>query len=197
VRDRWRERAGVGSGLWYDLGPHLVDQALQLFGLPDRVVASMAAQRRGAQSNDWAHVVLEYSRLRVILHTSVLAAAPPARFVVHGQVGSWIKYGLDAQEGQLVAALKPGAGGQAPAAEHAVLVDGESGIEKISPVPRGNYRQFYERVRDALQGTGRNPVPPEEGLPVMAVVEAAIRSAAEGRALSLPLTEAEIRAFQT
>ena len=105
VRDRWRERAGVGSGLWYDLGPHLVDQALQLFGLPDRVIGSLAAQRAGAQSDDWAHVILEYSRLRVILHTSVLVAAPLPRFIVHGQAGSWIKHGLDVQERQLVAAL--------------------------------------------------------------------------------------------
>ena len=84
VRDRWRERAGVGSGVWYDLGPHLVDQVLQLFGLPDRVMAAMAAQRAGAQSDDWAHVVLEYSRLRVILHASMLVAAPLPRFIVHG-----------------------------------------------------------------------------------------------------------------
>ena len=92
VRDRWRERAGVGSGVWYDLGPHLVDQVLQLFGLPDRVMAAMAAQRAGAQSDDWAHVVLEYSRLRVILHASMLVAAPLPRFIVHGTTASWIKY---------------------------------------------------------------------------------------------------------
>jgi predicted dehydrogenase len=197
VRDRWRERAGVGSGLWYDLGPHLVDQALQLFGLPDRVLASMAGQRPGAQSNDWAHVVLEYTRLRVILHTSVLAAAPLPRFIVHGQAGSWVKYGLDSQERQLVAALTPDAAVEAPVPERAVLVDGAAGgMESASPVPRGDYRQFYMRLRDALQRRGRNPVPPEEALPVMAVVEVAIRSSTEGRALSLPLTEAEMRAFR-
>jgi predicted dehydrogenase len=184
VRDRWRERPGLGSGLWYDLGPHLVDQALQLFGLPNRVVASMADQRTGAQSNDWAHAVLEYSRLRVILHTSVLAAAPPPRFVVHGEAGSWIKYGLDAQERQLAAGLTPGGDEEAPGAERAVLVDGATGEETASPIPRGDYRQFYERLRDALQGAGSNPVPAEQALPVMAVVEAAIKSAAEGRALS-------------
>jgi predicted dehydrogenase len=195
VRDRWRERAGVGAGLWYDLGPHLVDQALQLFGLPARVTASMAAQRTGAQSDDWAHVILEYSRLRVILHTSVLAAAPLPRFIVHGHAGSWIKYGLDAQERHLVAALTPGAGGQAPDTEHAVLVDGPSGKATDTPVPRGDYRQFYMRLRDALQGAGSNPVPPEQALAVMAVVEAAMRSSAEGRALRLSLTESEIRGF--
>ena len=107
VRDRWRERPGVGAGLWYDLGPHLVDQALQLFGVPDRVTGNLAAQRPGAEADDWAHVILEYGRRRVILHTSVVAAAAPPRFVVHGLAGSWIKYGLDRQERQLVAALTP------------------------------------------------------------------------------------------
>jgi predicted dehydrogenase len=85
VRDRWRERPGAGAGLWHDLGPHLVDQALQLFGLPDRVWASLAAQRAGSQVDDWAHVVLEYNRRRAILHASVLVAAP--RFVHRAWAG--------------------------------------------------------------------------------------------------------------
>ena len=194
VRDRWRERAGVGSGLWYDLGPHLVDQAMQLFGLPDRVIGSLAAQRAGAQSDDWAHVILEYSRLRVILHTSVLVAAPLPRFIVHGQAGSWIKNGLDVQERQLVAALtredRP-----TDAGEHAVLVDGVSGTESESPIPRGDYRQFYVQLRDAVHGVSSNPVPPAQVIPVIAVVETAIRSSAEGRALTLPLTDEEALGF--
>ena len=195
VQDRWRERAGAGSGLWCDLGPHLVDQALQLFGLPDRVTASLAAQREGAQSDDWAHVILEYPRLRVILHTSVLAAARLPRFVVHGQAGSWIKYGVDAQERQLVAALAPEDAGPARDGERGVLADGVSGAEHETPIPPGDYRQFYLQLRDTLQGVGSNPVPPEQALPVIAVVEAAIRSSAEGRALRVPLTEKEILGF--
>jgi predicted dehydrogenase len=197
VRDRWRERAGAGSGLWYDLGPHLVDQALQLFGLPDRVLASMAAQRAGAQSDDWAHVILEYARLRVILHTSVLVAAPSRRFVVHGTAGSWIKRGVDGQERQLVAALTPPDARPADEREHAVLVDGISGAERETPIPPGDYRHFYMQLRDAVAGIGHNPVPPEQALAVTAVVEAAIRSSAEERALALALTEAEIQAFST
>lgn len=195
VRDRWRERAGGGSGLWYDLGPHLADQALQLFGLPDRVMASMAAQRTGAQADDWAHVILEYNRLRVILHASVLAAAPGLRFLVHGHTGSWIKYGLDAQEAQLAAGLTPQNAQPVPAPERAVLVDGASGSETDTPIPRGDYAQFYVRLRDALQGTGSNPVPGGQAIPLMALIETAIRSAAEGRALSLPLTADEVRDF--
>jgi predicted dehydrogenase len=184
VRDRWRERPGVGAGLWYDLGPHLVDQALQLFGLPDRVAGHLAAQRPGALVDDWAHVILEYGRRRVVLPTSVVAAAAPPRFVVHGLAGSWIKYGLDRQERLLVAALKPDAPETAHDDERAVLVDGVTGADKDTPVPRGDYRQFYARLRDAILGLGANPVPPEQALAVMAVVEAAITSSAEGRAVT-------------
>jgi predicted dehydrogenase len=197
VRDRWRERAGVGAGLWYDLGPHLVDQALQLFGLPDLVLASFAAQRAGAESDDWAHAILEYGRRRVILHTSVLVAAPSPRFVVHGQAGSWIKHGVDRQERDLIAALTPTDARPTGERELAVLVDGASGTERETPIPPGDYRHFYMQVRDAVTGVGNNPVPPEQALAVIAVVEAAIRSSVERRALALSLTEAEIRAFTT
>jgi predicted dehydrogenase len=185
VRDRWRERPGAGAGLWYDLGPHLVDQALQLFGLPDRVTGNLAAQRPGAEADDWAHVILEYGRRRVILHTSVVVAASPPRFVVHGLAGSWIKYGHDRQERELIAALTPEGRETAHDDERAVLVDGVTGTEKEMPVPRGDYRQFYAQLRDALLGLGGNPVPPEQALAVMAVVEAAIASSAEGRAVAL------------
>ena len=175
---------GVGAGLWYDLGPHLVDQALQLFGVPDRVIGNLAAQRPGAEADDWAHVILEYGRRRVILHTSVVAAAAPPRFVVHGLAGSWIKYGLDRQERELIAALTPEGRETAHADERAVLVDGATGTEKEVPVPRGDYRVFYGQLRDALLGVGGNPVPPEQALAVIAVVEAAIESSAEGRAVT-------------
>jgi predicted dehydrogenase len=191
VRDRWRERPGTGAGLWHDLGPHLVDQALQLFGLPDRVIASQAAQREGSQVDDWVHVVLEYNRLRVILHASVLTAAPAPRFVVHGRDASWIKSGVDAQERQMVTALTPGDGATPAEAEHAVLVEGASGAQTQAPLPPGDYPDFYRLVRNAIDGAGSNPVPPEQAVAVAAVIDAAIRSSAEGRALTLPLTETE------
>jgi len=195
VRNRWREQPGAGAGLWNDLGPHLVDQALQLFGLPDRVWGSLAAQRSGSQVDDWAHVVLEYNRRRAILHASVLVAAPAVRFIVHGRDGSWIKYGVDAQEQQLVAALAPG-GSVAPGElEEAVLVDGVRGTRTSAIVASGDYPVFYRRVRDAIDGAGSNPVPPEQAVAVAAVVETALRSSVEGRALAVPLTAAERREF--
>src|SRR5207302_732891 len=87
-------------------GKHVVvDQSLQLFGLPDRVQASLAAQRPGAQTDDWAHVLLDYGRVHAILHASLLVPARLPRFIVHGDGGSWVKYGLDPQEARLNAAL--------------------------------------------------------------------------------------------
>jgi predicted dehydrogenase len=195
VRNRWREQPGAGAGLWHDLGPHLVDQALQLFGLPDRVWGSLAAQRPGSQVDDWAHVVLEYNRRRAILHASVLVAAPAVRFIVHGRDGSWIKYGVDAQEQQLAAALTPGSSSAPGEPEQAVLVDGVRGTRMSAPGPSGDYPEFYRRVRDAIDGAGGNPVPPEQAVVVAAVVETAIRSWAEGRALTVPLTAAERHEF--
>lgn len=193
VRDRWRERPGLGSGVWNDLGPHLADQALRLFGLPESISGSLAAHRAGAQTDDWADVVLGYERRSVILHASMLAAAGP-RFVVHGSLGTWIKVGIDPQEFDLSAAMGVDPGGARPV-ESAALVDGTTRVETGTPIPRGDYRQFYAALRDAIRGKGANPVPPAEAIATTAVVETAARSAAEGRVLPLPLTAEERAAF--
>ncbi|TPV61698.1 Gfo/Idh/MocA family protein, partial [Serratia marcescens] len=105
VRVRWREQNLPGSGLWFDLGPHMVDQALQLFGLPHSVQANIATLRPNAQVNDWAHVVLNYPTHRVILHGSMLVAGGVSRFTVHGEKGSVVKTRADGQESQLLAGV--------------------------------------------------------------------------------------------
>ncbi len=89
VRARWKEQPGPGSGIWYDLGTHLVDQALQLFGFPEAVFADLGAQREGAEAVDYFHVLLRYGRLRVVLHGSNLVPDPAVRFVVHGTKASY------------------------------------------------------------------------------------------------------------
>jgi predicted dehydrogenase len=192
VRDRWRERPGPGSGVWNDLGPHLADQALQLFGLPDSVSGSLAAYRPGAHTDDWAHVVLGYGRRAVLLHASMLAAAGP-RFVVHGSRGSWIKLGVDPQESQLAALM--GVDGGASPVESATFVDGTTRVERATAIPRGDYRQFYKAFAAAIRGEGSNPVPPAQAIATTAIVETAARSAAEGRVLALPLTAEERTVF--
>ncbi len=107
VRARWREQAGAGSGLWYDLGAHLVDQVLQILGVPESISLDLATQRDGAATDDWFHTVLRYGQSRCILHGSALAALPVPRFTVHGSLGSFSKMGLDPQEDLLKSGRRP------------------------------------------------------------------------------------------
>ncbi len=101
VRNRWREQGGPGSGIWYDLGPHLLDQVVNLFGLPVSISVDLAQLRPGAQATDYFHAVLAYPQRRVVLHGTLLAAAETARYIVHGSRASYVKYGLDPQEERL------------------------------------------------------------------------------------------------
>ena len=180
VRDRWRENPGPGSGVWADLGPHLVDQALCLFGLPTRVLASFGTLREGAQTDDWAHVVLEYPTLRCVLHAGMLVAGGSPRFVIHGSNGSLIKHGLDPQEGQLLGRLRPGAVGWGQEDTPLTLVDGQ-GIAHPVAVDPGDYPQFYAGIAAALAGAPL-AVSAQQALAVMAVVEAAAEAARTGMA---------------
>ena len=190
VRDRWREQAVPGAGIWFDLGPHMVDQALALFGLPDSVAASLALQRDGAQVDDWAHAILAYGQRRIIIHAGMLVAGGSARFTVHGTGGSAIKSRADGQEAQLLAGMRPGAPGWGADADDLILHDG-SGEPRAIPATPGDQRGFYEAVAAALAGKAPPPVRPIEALAVMAVLEAGAASAREGRAMPLPLTPEE------
>ena len=185
VRQRWREAAALGNGLWFDLGPHLVDQALQLFGYPEAVYADMAMMRDGAVATDYFHVVLRYDRLRVILHASTLVAGGP-RFVIHGDERSFIKSGLDTQEGQLKAGGTPGAPGWGEDPQDGELITNIDDLEERLPVVSevGDYRAYYNGVADAIAGTGPNPVTGEEALAVMALIELAHTSAGLQRELA-------------
>lgn len=179
VRERWREQAGPASGLWWDLGPHLVDQVLQLFGRPDWVQASLATQRDGAATDDWAHAVLAYGERRVLLHAGMLAAAPGPRFVVHGTRGSLVKRGADPQEGQLLAGLRPGdqAWGHDP--DDLQWYDAHGATHAL-PSARGDQSRYYAEIGATLRGEGRNPVTPAQALDVMAVLEAGVSSEQRG-----------------
>lgn len=182
VKDRWREAAGPGSGVLWDLGPHLVDQAMQLLGRPDSVYADLAAQRSGAQSDDWAHLVLAFGPRRAVLQIGMLAAGGSTRFLVHGTRGTIVKAMPDPQEAQLLAGVRPG-DAEWGADNDALLVFHGDGPARRMPVPRGDQSRYYAAVCDALQGRGDNPVTPAQAVAVMAVLEAAVVAAREGRAV--------------
>ncbi|MDE1893760.1 MAG: oxidoreductase [Pseudomonadota bacterium] len=195
VRARWREQAVPGAGIWYDLGPHLVDQALQLFGLPQRVTATLAIQRADGEVADWAHVLLDYGSAQVILHASMLVAGGSVRFIVHGDRGSLCKRGADRQETQLLAGMTPGTPGWGEDPDPLLVFAGEQPAQSVG-APAGDYRHYYAGIRDAVAGRAANPVPPIQALAVMAVLEAALASSREGCARPLPLTAAECAAWR-
>ncbi len=187
VPDRWRERAGAGTGLWFDLGPHLVDQALQLFGAPKAIGADIAVQREGAIVDDYFHVVLRYPRLRVVLHAGALVAARNPRFSVHGTRGSFTKHGLDTQESMLKTGIAPGSTGWGRDPLPGTLTVVERDVPRempVEPVP-GDYGAYYATMRDAILGHGQPPVTTREALDVMRLLELGAASAREGRTLRL------------
>jgi predicted dehydrogenase len=190
VRDRWRESAAPGAGIWYDLGPHLVDQALQLFGLPERVHASLVVQRAGGHSADWANVRLDYGVRQVIVHASMLVAGGARRFIVHGTRGSLIKTGADRQEAQMLAGQRPGSSGWGEDPDPLLHFDAE-GKEHHRPAPSGDQRRYYVELRDALLARAPMPVRAIDALATMAVIEAGIAASREGHAMPLSLTQAE------
>ena len=189
VRQRWREGAGPGAGLWFDLGPHLVDQALQLFGRPRAITLERDLTRDGALADDWFHASLRYDRLHVHLHAGMLVAASAPRLAVHGTLASFVKEGLDAQEDALKAGVRPtwppqpGWGidpGRASRVTRAV--DGAAVVEPVRMLP-GAHMAYFAGVAAAIRGEAPNPVPPEEALAVMELIELGIRSADERREL--------------
>lgn len=192
VRERWREQAVPGAGLWVDLGAHLLDQAVQLFGRPDTLQLDTAALRDGAQVEDYFHAVLRYQTgphapLRVVLHATTLAAHAAPRYLVHGTRGSYVKHGVDPQEDALRAGARPGGEdwGVDPLPGDLKVVAVENWVRDSSvPNRRGSYVDYYAAVRDAILGRGPNPVPPEEAVALMELLDLGARSAREGRALS-------------
>jgi predicted dehydrogenase len=181
VADQWKEKAGAGT--WFGLGPHLVDQALQLFGPPLGVYADFSVQKDDGQAVDYCHVLLRYPRLRVILHACQLALVNDLRFAVHGTGGSFLKHGLDPQEAALAAGQVPGGDGWGVDPRPGALsrVHGSSDFESLP----GDYLAFYAALRDALKGVAENPSNPTDALATMTVMDLATRSAEERRELTL------------
>lgn len=190
IRDRWRESAGPGAGIWYDLGPHLIDQALQLFGVPRRVQAHLAITRTNGLADDWAHARLDYGPRQVILHASMLVAGGARRFVVHGSRGSLIKTGADRQETQLLDGMQPGAAGWGDDPDDLQLIDADGKAHAL-PVLPGDQRQYYTALRDAVRNGESHPVTPLQSLAVMAVLEAGFESSRHGGDVTVPLNDLE------
>ena len=191
VRVRWREQNVPGAGLWVDLGSHLMDQAVQLFGKPDTVQLDTATLRDGALVEDYFHAVLRWETgahapLRAVLHASLLAADAAPRYILHGTRGSYVKYGIDPQEDALRTGARPGGEGWGVDSDDGLLtLIGDAGQPQPESVPTlaGDYTRYYAAVRDAIAGTAPPPVTPEEAVQLMELLDLGRKSAEEGCAL--------------
>ena len=192
----WKEAGGVANGLLWDLGPHLVDQAVALFGVPRAVTASVRTDRDNSQIEDAFDILLHYVGLNVWCRSSMLACDNSARFLLHGTAGSFRKFGLDPQEPALIA------GEQVPPMGQGAWLDEEPemwGTLTVAPklaepgtlvsskvrTERGDYRNFYANVRDAVLGTAKLEVPPEAGFAAIKLLELARVSSRDGRTIEV------------
>ena len=185
LRDSWKDAGGEGTGLFFDLGSHLIDQALLLFGPPEAIAADLAVQRPQAVADDYFSLTLHYGARRVVLGCSTLVAAPRPRFALHGTQGSFVKHGLDPQEAAMNGGATPdGPGfGVEEARWHGNFTAPDGSVETIETIP-GRYLAFYEGVVGAIAGRAPPPVDPADSREGLRLIELARRSAAEGRTLA-------------
>jgi scyllo-inositol 2-dehydrogenase (NADP+) len=201
----WKETQGPANGLLYDLGPHLVDQALALFGPPATLSASIRSERDRTEIDDAFDLLLtwhgdgaEAPGLRYTCSATMLAASPAPRFRAHGSFGSFVKHGLDPQEAALLAGARPPQSGSEepwlPEAEAAwgtlttATAHDPSQLESVQyPSLTGDYRHFYEGVRDAIADSRALPIPAEDGYRVIRLLEIARESHRLGRTLDVLL----------
>lgn len=187
IKPGWRETPLPGSGVLFDLGAHLIDQALTLFGTPLTVTADVGVQRPEAEVDDWFHLVLGYGRMRAILHAGTVVCRPGPRFQVHGDRGSFLKHGMDGQEAALRAGHTPGDGGAwglDDPALHGTLYEADGG-ERVVPTIAGDYPAFYRGVAAAILDGAPPPVTAEAGRDVLRMLEACVQSAGEKRTITL------------
>jgi len=192
VLTRWRESDAAGSGIWYDLGAHLLDQAVQLFGKPHTIHLNQMKARDAAQATDFFHATLQYEsstgeQLLVVLHASTLAAITGARFTMHGTTGSFEKHGLDTQEDALKAGIRPGGigwGVDGNCGTLKILKDGSLNETSVTN-EHGDYLKYYAQIRDAIHKEAPNPVPAEEAAYIIELIEAGEKSAREARTVAI------------
>ncbi|HTW59179.1 MAG TPA: Gfo/Idh/MocA family oxidoreductase [Terriglobales bacterium] len=183
----WREKADhPAAGVLWDLGPHLLDGALVLFGEPESVCASAFCQRPSSQIDDAFDVIFQYPRLRATLRARIIAYAPGPHLLLHGTGGSYIKYGMDPQEEILRSEHCPdgqdwGANWGLEAKDHWGTLTRVGEQPRRVETERGDYRGFYANVRDAIEKKAPLDVTPEQALRTMRGILLAHKSSREGR----------------
>lgn len=186
----WREEDLPGSGIHYDLGAHLIDQSMQLFGRPIAVNADLRKQREGAKAVDDFEIILHYPELKVSLKGQMLAKEPTARYALFGWNGSFTKHGVDPQEERLRAGDFPHEdkdwGKESPSSYGKLcILEGEEDVEETIPSEIGDTPSYYKNIADALLERSELSVRPEQARDVIRILELSEISWNEGRTVSL------------
>ncbi len=178
-----------GAGNLFDLSPHLVDQAIQLFGFPKAVFADLIKMREDVAVQDYFELLLYYEKLRVRLIATCIARESTYAYTLQGMKGSFLQQRSDMQEQQLLAGTKPSLESwcPAPSSPDGLLhteINGEVVRKETTSAP-GNYMGYYDDVYKVLTGQGPNPVPAADAIKNMRIIEAALESMKEGKVVSL------------
>jgi scyllo-inositol 2-dehydrogenase (NADP+) len=180
-KDNWREKDVPGSGILYDLGSHLIDQALMLFGLPDWVYAEILKQRPHVEADDFFDISMQFGEVKVRLTASIYVNAVLPKFMLMGEKGTFLKYGLDVQEQALKEQRLPvgEAWGVEPEENWGKIYLADSTI--AYPTVNGDYRQFYENTAFAILEGKALTITCKQAIACLQVIEACKVSHEEGR----------------
>jgi scyllo-inositol 2-dehydrogenase (NADP+) len=184
-----KETPGPGTGALYDLGSHLIDQALQLFGMPEALFADIQIMRDVSKVDDYFELLLMYKILRVRLKASYLVREALPGYVLHGTKGSFIKAKTDVQENDLLSNIKPGTAGWGvePDSQKGFLhteINGEV-VKKHIDSETGNYLDFYEGLYQTIRKGETAPVEATDALNVIRIIEAAFQSNSEKKIINI------------
>jgi scyllo-inositol 2-dehydrogenase (NADP+) len=185
----WKESTNAGAGILKDLGPHIIDQALTLFGFPEAVFADIRTLREHSQVDDNIDILLYYPDKRVRLHAGFFNKEQQPGFILQGRNGSFFKPRADVQEEVLKTGALPNRNdwGTEPENKAGLLhaeISGET-IRKTIPTIQGNYLGIFDGIYKSIREGATEPVTAKDGLKVMRVIEAALKSSAEKKAISL------------
>lgn len=184
-----KETINSGSGILKDLGPHIIDQALCLFGLPHSVFADIRITREHSLVDDYIDVLLYYATFRVRLKAGFFVREANPAYVIHGKKGSFLKHRGDIQEDELKLGKKPNLTnwGTEPLEKEGLLhteINGEI-VKKTIPTLQGNYYEFFDSVYNSIVNNAMEPVTAKDGVHVMQIIEASIQSSSEKKVVDL------------
>ncbi|WP_440903824.1 oxidoreductase [Catenovulum sp. SX2] len=185
VRDRWREQASEGGGILFDLGPHLIDQCLSLFGWPDKITAICEKTRAKSNNIDYFSITLHYAGMLANLQASLHCAGPNLRYKVQGDKANYEKFGLDPQEDRLKAGATPSCAQWAAETEksYGILYKDDSSAQ--FPTELGGYQAFFQQLNLAISENAQPPVDAADALKSIKIIELAMQSSLEQKTIKI------------